>query len=353
MMTPVGRLVLFRSVTKAEVIGALSWLTVPALIGPVCGPLISRFFTTYFTCCWIFWINVPICLLGIVLATLYIPNIKAEKKTRFDDMGYAFLAFGLASLVAGTTSIGSDVMPRWIGNTGILIGAALLGVYVWHARRAAKPILDLRMFQVPSFRISVIGGSLFRVGVGASPFLLPLLLQVGFGFSPMQSGAITFATAGGAMAAKFFTVHAMRLAGFRTLLLVNGAISAALLAAPAAFGPATPWLAITGVLFITGVLRSLQFTAVNALAFADIDSPRMSQATSISSVVQQISLSIGVTIGALALELALGGRHGLELTVADFVPAFVIVAAMSALCLFPFVRLAADAGAEVSGKRRK
>jgi EmrB/QacA subfamily drug resistance transporter len=354
MMTPVGRLVLLRSVTKAEVVSAFAWLSIPSLTGPVFGPLLSGFFTTYFTWRWIFWINVPICLLGIVLSTLYIPQIKSEHRARFDLPGFLLLGSGLALVVTGATAGGvSSFMPRMTANLLLLTGAVLVAIYVWHARRTEEPILDLRLFRVPSFRLTMIGGSLFRVGVGASPFLLPLLLQVGFGFTAMQSGAITFASAGGALMAKSFTVRAIRMTGFRTLLLGNGIICALLVAAPASFSPGMPALAIIAVLFITGLLRSLQFTSINALAFADIDQKRMSQATSINGVMQQISQSLGVTVGALVLEFALGGRHGSELTAAEFVPAFATVAVISGLCIAPFLRLSPTAGDEVSGKKRR
>jgi EmrB/QacA subfamily drug resistance transporter len=352
MMTPVGRLVLLRSVAKSEVVAAMSWLTIPALMGPVCGPLLSGFLTTYFSWRWIFWINVPICLVGLVLATLFIPNIRSERRVRFDIPGFILLGSGLALFVTGSTVGGSDLLPRWLANLFMLGGAVVLAGYAWHARRTADPILDLRLFKVPTFRFTILGGSLFRIGVGAAPFLLPLLLQVGFGFSAMQSGAITFVTAGGALAAKFFTVTTLRWTGFRTLLVLNGLLCTGLLAAPAAFGPLTPVVAIIAVLFVTGVLRSLQFTAINALAFADIDQQRMSQATSINGVAQQISLSMGVTVGAFVLEAALGGRHGSELTMAEFVPAFLAVAAISLTGMLPFLRLSADAGAEVSGRRK-
>jgi EmrB/QacA subfamily drug resistance transporter len=348
MMVPVGRLVILRSVSKAELVGSLAWLTIPALVGPVVGPPVGGFITTYFDWRWIFWINVPIGILGVVLAARYIPNLREEERVRFDSRGFLMSSLGLAGFMTGSTSLGLGLLPPWLVLSLLVGGAVLLLTYVVHSRRAANPIIDLTLFALPTFRLSIIGAVLYRLGMGATPFLLPLLLQVGFGMTPFQSGMITFASAVGAIAMKFVAPPLLRRYGFRTILVVNAVIAGASVAMPALFTPATPVTLITGLLLVSGFFRSLQFTSVNALTFADVPNARMSRATTLISVMQQLSLSVGISVGAIVLELATGGG---EITAAAFAPAFVVVGLLAMSSAIPFLWLARDAGDEMSGRR--
>jgi EmrB/QacA subfamily drug resistance transporter len=351
MMMPVGRLVILRSVPKHELVGSLAWLTVPALLGPVFGPPVGGFITTYFEWRWIFWINVPVGILGLVLATLYLPDIRGEERQPFDGIGFALSAFGLALFMAGSTVLGLGLLPTAYVLAILAAGALLIATYILRSRRMANPIIDLSLLRIPTMGASVIGTLLFRVGVGATPFLLPLMLQVGFGMSPFQSGMITFASAIGAIAMKFTAPPILRRFGFRAVLIANAVIAGAFVMLPAAFTPATPVALMTGLLLIGGFVRSLQFTSVNALAFADVPQERMSRATTLTSVAQQLSLSLGISIGAIVLELTMHARGGSAITAADFVPAFVVVGLLAALSAIPFALLARDAGREVSGHR--
>jgi MFS family permease len=215
----------------------------------------------------------------------------------------------------------------------------------------ANPIIDLSLLRIPTMGASVIGTLLFRVGVGATPFLLPLMLQVGFGMSPFQSGMITFASAIGAIAMKFTAPPILRRFGFRAVLIVNAVLAGLFVMLPAAFTPATPVALMTGLLLIGGFVRSLQFTSVNALAYADVPQDRMSGATTLTSVAQQLSLSLGISIGAIVLELTVQATGGSAIAAADFVPAFIVVGVLAALSAIPFALLARDAGREVSGHR--
>jgi EmrB/QacA subfamily drug resistance transporter len=353
MMVPVGRLVILRTVPKSELVGSLAWLTVPALIGPVVGPPIGGFITTYFDWRWIFWINVPIGVLGIILATVFIPDIRGEKHVKFDALGFVLSGLGLATLVTGSTAIGLDIVPLPMSIGLLCGGAAMLWAYVFHARRAKAPILNLKLLRIQTFRSSVVGGSLFRVGVGASPFLLPLLFQIGFGLTAFQSGLLTFISAVGSLVMKTAAAPILRLFGFRTILVSNALLSALFVAAPGAFRPDTLSGIILLVLLSGGFFRSLQFTCITALGYSDIDQRRMSQATSFISVAQQVSLSVGVSIGALTLEGAMYSRGGAELAVGDFRWAFAVVGAVSALSLLSFLRLPPDAGEEVSRHKSK
>jgi EmrB/QacA subfamily drug resistance transporter len=353
MMVPVGRLVILRTVPKAEMVGSLAWLTVPALIGPVVGPPLGGFITTYFHWRWIFWINIPIGVVGLILATLYIPNIRGEKDVKFDAIGFVLAGLGLATVVTGTTAIGLDVLPLTVTLTILIGGVLLLAAYVPHARRTKNPILDLKLLRITTFRTSVVGGSLFRIGVGAQPFLLPLLFQIGFGLSPFQSGMLTFVSAAGAITMKVTAAPILRWFGFRTILLVNAFVSSIFVVMPAWFTSETPHGIILTLLLLGGFFRSMQFTSVNALGYSDIDNRRMSRATSFISVAQQVALSVGVSIGALTLEGAMHARGGAALAPEDFTWAFIVVALVSAASFVAFVRLPANAGAEVSRHKSK
>jgi EmrB/QacA subfamily drug resistance transporter len=350
MMVPVGRLVILRTVPKHEIVGALAWLTVPALIGPVIGPPVGGFIITYVDWPWIFWINIPVGILGFLLATLYIPDVRGEERVSFDRTGFALSGIGLAVFMAGATTLGLGLLPMPLVLSLVATGAALLAAYVVHSRRIANPIVDLTLLAIPTYRHSFLGALLFRVGLGATPFLLPLLLQIGFGMTPFQSGLVTFASAIGALAMKFVAPPVLRRFGFRTVLLVNTTISSFFLALPALFTPVTPVALMTGLLLIGGFFRSLQFSSINALTYADISPVRMSRATTLTSVAQQISLAVGVSVGAISLE-AMTHFSGGQIVASDFWVPFCIIGLISIASLLPFRQLAKDAGDEMSGRR--
>lgn len=351
MMTPVGRLVLVRSVDKRELVGAMAWVTVPALIGPIVGPPLGGFITTYASWPWIFLINLPIGLLGIVLAMRFIDPVRSEHLDRFDGVGMLLSGLGVAGLAFGFSVAGLDLLPWWIVAALIGSGAVCMTAYVMHARRIAAPVLDFSLLTLPTMRAGVIGGFLFRMGIGSLAFLLPLMLQLGFGYSPFHSGLITFATAVGALGMKTVASRAIARLGFRTVLVADALISAAFLAACALFTPSTPVLVMTAILLVGGFFRSLQFTCINTIAYAEIDAPRVSRATALMSVQQQIAISTGVAIGALIVETTMHVKGSGTIGASDFWPAFLIVGAISAASAILFAKLPADAGAEMSGHR--
>ncbi len=350
MMVPVGRLIILRTVSKREMVSALALLTIPALIGPLLGPPLGGFITTYFHWRWIFWINVPFGILGIALATLYMPDIREEGVPPLDAVGFFLSGFGLSSLVFGATVFGRDVLPAHGAPALIVIGMVLIAFYVLHARRTAKPILDLNLLEIATFRSGVMGGSLFRIGVGAIPFLLPLMLQLGFKLTPFQSGSLTCAATLGALAMKFSAARILKRFGFRSVLLFNAVVSAITLGIQGLFTPETPHLLILAVLLAGGFFRSLQFTSLNALSYSDIPQREMGSATSLYSVAQQLSLAAGIVCAASVLEFAQYLRGDLTLTVSDFAYAFFVIAFISVLSVFSHLKLAPDAGSEVSGK---
>jgi MFS family permease len=351
MMVPVGRLVLLRSVAKSELVAAMAWLSTPALIGPVLGPPLGGFLVTYASWRWIFTINVPIGLLGIVLVTRFVPDIREARPGRLDWVGLILSGLCLSCVTFGAEMLGRQVAEPW--EIAICIGAGVVAGwgYTRHARGRPDPLVDLSLFRIPTFGVAVLAGSLFRVGVGAIPFLLPLMIQLGFGRSAAQSGMITFASAVGALAMKPAAQSALRWFGFRATLFWNAALAAGGVAACAAFRPWWPVPALYAVLVAAGFLRSLQFTAYNTLAYADIPRKRMSAATSLYATIQQLSLTFGITVGAgtLALTRLMSGRG--QVAVGDFSVAFLVVAFMMLLAAPASLMMPHDAGAELTGHR--
>ncbi|RBP12206.1 EmrB/QacA subfamily drug resistance transporter [Roseiarcus fermentans] len=350
MMVPVGRLVLLRSVEKSDLVDALAYLTVPALLGPVAGPPLGGFITTYFHWRWIFWINVPIGLLGVALSLRYVANLREEVVPRFDFKGFVLSGVGLLGLISGLSLIGRGMAPGLEVAAQIAVSLVLLGLYVRHAGLNEDAILDLRLLKIPTFFAGVAGGLIFRIGIGALPFLLPLLLQIGFGLTPFESGSMTFATALGAMAMKFTASTALRRFGFRRTLIVNAAVSGLFMASYALFTAGTPHWLIFLALLAGGFFRSLEFTALNALSYADIDPPRMSRATSFASVAQQMSGAIGVAVAAVCIQLIQVGFGDATLHSRDLSLSFVAVAVVSSLSMLVFIRLKPEAGDSLAAR---
>jgi EmrB/QacA subfamily drug resistance transporter len=351
MMTPVARLILVRTVDKRELVVAMIWVTIPALFGPLIGPVFGGFLTTYVSWHWIFIINVPMGLAGIVLATIHIQDIKAESTDPFDARGAALAGIAIGGLTFGGSTLGVNFLPLGIVIAMIVAGAAAAIAYVMHARRTPAPILDLSLLRFPTLHAAVIGGFFYRGGIGCLPFLLPLALQLGFGLSAFQSGLITVSNVFGALGMKTIIPIVLRRFGFRSALMVNAVISAGLVGLCATFVPGAPFAWIVGVLLVGGFFRSLQYTSLNTIAYADIDPHYMSRATTLVAVSQQLSLSVSVALGASLVELTLAWRGTDQITAADFQPTFVIVALVSATTVLLFRRLPPDAGAEVSRRQ--
>src|SRR6266851_3921048 len=266
MMVPVGRLVVLRIVPKSGLVDAMSYLTIPAVLGPVLGPPVGGFIVTYSSWRWIFFMNLPVAILGIILATLFIPNIRESEAQPFDLRGFILTGLGLAGLVFGFETIGRGMVSTSVMLGVMTTGAICTTLYVFHSRRIAYPIVDLKLMKIHTFAASVLGGGLSRMGIGALPFLLAMLLQLVFGFSPFASGMITFTSAVGALTMKFTVGPIVRRLGFRSVLVGNGVISALILMLYALFRPGIPLSFIVATLLTGGFFRSLQFTCLNTLA---------------------------------------------------------------------------------------
>lgn len=350
MMTPVGRLILVRSTRRDQLVDAMAWLTIPALVGPLLGPPVGGFITTYLSWHWIFFVNVPISLIGLVLVTRFLHDGEPREPRPLDLPGFLLSGIAFSGLVFGMSVISLPALPMAYGYATLLIGAVSGVLYVRHARRAPFPLLDPKMFRHRLFRSGILGGSLFRIGIGAIPFLLPLMLQLGFGLDPFRSGLITFVAAAGAITSKFVAARIFRRFGFRDVLGFGALASAGFIAINAVFTPATPVALIMLCLFIGGVLRSLYFTGVNALVFADISDADSSQATAINAVAQQISIATGVALAGAILDVSLHFHEG-GLALGDFHTAFLGVAGVAVFAAAVFLRLPRDAGSAVSGHR--
>ncbi len=353
MMTPVARLVLVRSTEKRDLVSAMAWLTIPGLVGPLVGPPVGGFITTFFSWHWIFLINVPIGLAGIWLASRFLPEVPSYGVKPIDIRGFFLSALAASGVVFGLSVVSLPALPPVVGVIVLIVGAIAAVLYWRHARSIAHPILDLRLFANPVFSAAVVGGSVYRIGAGATPFLLPLLFQLGFGMTPFQSGMLTFASAFGALAMKFLAPYTLRTGGFRTVLIGAAALSGLFIMANALFTPETPHAIIIAVLVASGFLRSLFFTSTNALAFAEIDERRdASQATAIAAALQQVTVAIGVAVGGGILE-SVHFVTGQPIGPAAFSLAFMLVGAISVAALVPFLALPKGAGASVSGHRAR
>ncbi len=349
MMVPVGRLVLLRSVSKADLVAAMAWLMIPATIGPILGPPVGGFIVSYLDWRWIFYINVPIGIVGIVLVTLFIEDVREPGRVNFDLVGLLFSGIALSCLMFGLEMASRGVGSRWL--TGGLVAAGVISavLYFLHARRHPQPVLDFRLMRIPTFRISVLSGTLSRIAVGAMPFLLPMMLQIGFGMSAARSGGITFVGSAGSLVMRVVAPRLLRQMGFRNVLVWIGVVATLLLALCAGFRPGWPMMAIYAVLLVGGFFQSLVFIGYNTIAYADVPRAQMSSATSFYTTFQQMSLTLGIATSAALLAASIGWHGHAQPALIDFSVAFLGVSAVSILAPLVSLALPRAAGAELSG----
>lgn len=351
MMVPVGRLILLRTTPKHELLRAVAFLSMPALFGPMLGPPVGGFLVTFASWHWIFLMNLPIGLMGIYMTMRYVPASSNQITRRpLDAFGFFFSATCLAALVSTFEMLGQGRLGlHWVAIL-LLIGLGSGWLYKWHSARCTNPIIDLELMRISSFRESVIGGNLCRFAVGATPFLLAILLQIGFGMTPLAAGLITFASAAGALLMKFTARPILQRWGYRRVLMSNAVLTGGALALCSTFSDQTPVAIMIGVLLIGGFFRSLQFTAVNTLGFADIPADRMSSASGFSAMAQQLSISLGVGIAASAINVSMSIRGADALSSVDLVAGFVTIGLFCALSVLSFRRLAPSAGESLQSR---
>ncbi|MBW0101127.1 MFS transporter [Pseudonocardia sp. KRD-291] len=348
MMVPVGRLVVLRTTAKTDLVRAIAYLTWPALVAPVVAPALGGVLAQYASWRWIFLVNVPLGLVGLVLALRLVPDVRAASPDRLDRWGVLLTAGGVGALVLGMESLGAATPEPVVATVALVAALALLATAVRHLLRAARPLLDLRVLRVPTFRVTASGGSVFRAVISAVPFLLPLLFQLGFGWDPARAGLTVIALFVGNVAVKPATTPLMRLFGIRTVLLASVAGSAACLGAIAFLQAATPTPLLLALLVASGVFRSVGFTAFNTVAYADVAAGRMTHANTLMSTLQELGTGLGVAAGALLVRLggAVTGADGAT----PFRVAFV---ALAVVLLWPALEgafLPREAGDIVTGR---
>jgi EmrB/QacA subfamily drug resistance transporter len=348
LMLPVGRLILMRNVEKRDLIQAMSWLVIPAVVGPIMGPPVGGFIVTYLNWRWIFYVNIPIGILGIVLVSLYIADLRGAVPERTDYRGIVLSSLSLALLLFGFELVSHEGALH-LALALLAVGAVLGGLYIRHARRTADPILDISLMRVPTYGTSVIAGAITRVTQGAHPYLLPLLMQLGFGFSAAKSGLLVLATALGSFIAKPVAPPLLRRFGFRDTLVVNGVLASLGYALCGCFRPGWPIPLMFLVMAMSGFFMSLQFSGYNTLAYDEIAPARMGSATSFYTTFQQLMLSIGICAGAAGLQGAMAVDGHAAPHFSDFTAAFWTVAAISLTATIWNRRFAPDAGHEMSG----
>lgn len=303
LMVPVGQVILLRWAGKGDLMRAMAWLTLPALLGPVFGPLLGGVLVTWLSWHWIFLVNLPIGLLGIVLVLRHVPDYPGLRNQVFDLAGFLLVSPALACLVLAFETLGHGSL-HWTGSCLLLVlGLVLGGLYLRHARRASAPLLDLSLLRVRTFAVVIWGGTLFRLGTASLPFLLVLLFQVGYGLSALEAGSLTFAGGVGALMIKFISVPLVRRFGFRQVLIHNTLLASASVAACALVTAETAPLLVVLMLFAGGLSRSLQMTAMSALTYADIPSEQASRASTLSATMVQMSMSLAVCLAAMLLGL--------------------------------------------------
>ncbi len=353
MMSPVGRIVVLRMTEKAHLVRIMNFITVPGLIGPVLGPPLGGFLTTYASWRWIFYLNAPIGVVGIAMAALYIRNIEKAPPRPFDLGGFLLNGLAMASLMFGLDVVAGPGSNWKLGGLMIAGGLALGAVAARHALRAEHPLVDIRALKVKTYAVVNSGGSMFRISMSAPTFLLPLLFQVGLGMTAFTSGMLILAHAAGDLGIKSVTTRTLRYFGFRTVLIASAAAFAFFIVGCALFTPNTPIFLILALLFAGGVVRSLQMTSLGSLQFSDIPPGEITGASTLSGVNQQLMRSFGVAMAAVVLNLAIamrGGQPGVMMLF-DFRVAFLVTAALAFGSVLWYLPLERNVGDHVSGRR--
>jgi EmrB/QacA subfamily drug resistance transporter len=356
MMVPVGRMIVVRNTDKSRLMHAISTITWPAIVAPVVGPTLGGFITTYASWHWIFFLNVPFGIMALAAIAKYVPNQRDAERRPLDLGGFLLSGTALISLLYGTEL--ASHREAGIGQAaGFLLAGILLGVLaVRHFRTVRSPLLDLSTLRVPTYSVTVLWGSATRIGIEAVPYLAPLLFQIGFGLSAFQSGLLLLATASGNLGMKLFTTRILRGFGFRTVAIVNCAIAAVFVVAFGWLFPSTPLVAMLIVLFVYGLARSMQFTTLATLAYADVDDPQKASASTLWSVAQQMTIAMGIAFGALCLRMAASLGAGApgqtsSFALGDFRWAFIAAGCLILVSIVGYVRLPRDAGNTIAARR--
>ncbi|MCZ7834968.1 MFS transporter [Atlantibacter hermannii] len=353
LMVPVGRLAVLRTTPKNQLIKAIATLTWPALVAPIIGPPLGGFITSYADWRWIFYINLPLGLIAMVLAWRLIPTLTDNERRPFDGVGFISTGVAMISLVYGMEILGARQPDPGLALGLMALGIAALGFSLRHFRRSAWPMIRMDALKIKTFAVTMYGGSLFRASISAVPFMLPLMFQVGFGMDAFHSGLLVLAVFVGNLTIKPATTPLIRWLGFKKLLLINGLLNVLALIACALLTPHTPVWLILLILYLGGVFRSIQFTGVSTLAFADVPPKEMSYANTLFSTASQLAVGLGITLGAISIRLGDKLAQWLDMTATQgmgFRLAFVFIALICLAGMADTLRLSAKAGSQVSSK---
>lgn len=353
LMGPVGQLILVRSVRREDLLRVMNIASAPMLVAPVLGPPVGGFITTYAGWPWIFYLNVPVGIVGAFLAYRILANPGGERRP-FDLLGWILILFALGSLIYGLGEVGGGRVPRFVSVGLVVLGLAFSAITVGHLRRDRAPLISLGPTRSRNFRLTTLtGGPLIRVPINTLPFILPILLQAGFGMTAFVSGLMFLGHTAGDLAMKPFVTALFRRFGHRAMLIVNGFGVSAAIGCCGLFSLSTPEWIIFSVLFVSGCFRSFVMASVTSLAFSELASAEMSSATTIQQTIMQISAAMGVSVAVSLLNFSAMFRDATVAASPDCRFALVVVGIIGMCSLWPFARLCDDAGAEQTGYIRK
>lgn len=347
LMVPVGRLIVVRSTDKRQLMQAISTITWPGIVAPVIGPPLGGFITTYASWRWIFLLNLPVCLAVLCAVAAWVPNLRGAQRKPLDLVGLALSGLTLTAILYGADLASQPGTNPVVGLSLVAAGIAFGFIAYRHARGHDHPLIDITTLRIPTFSVTVITGSLTRIGIGAVPYLMPLLFQIGFGLSAFDSGLLLLASAIGNLGMKALTTSILRRYGFKCVAIIDCAICGAFTIACGFLTPAVPLAWTIFVVLIYGITRSMQFSTMATLAYADVPSPQMSAANTLWNAAAQTGTGLGIAFGALALRAASavhGESAGHAFTLDDFRLAFLSAGMLTLVSIAGYVRLAGDAG---------
>ena len=351
VMVPVARLIVLRNSDRSELVRTLNWFAIPAIIGPLVGPPIAGLLAEHASWRWVFIINIPIGVIGLVTALTLVPRMRHPSPGHFDLPGVALVGLAILGIMGVADTVGTSTLPGPVFLALVVLTGILITMAVRYSRRAPNPILNLRLFALSSFRASLLGGGLMRLSLGATPFLLPIMLQTVFGWSPSAAGLVLLWAATGAIVGRLVAPRFIARFGFRSQMAVTGVAAALAVTIPAFYTTATPALLIFFVAMATNILFTSHYTATNALVFAEVPDELTNAGSTLSVIVQQITQSLGISIGALALYLGTLSSGG-EIQSGSFLLPFLVLGSAGLLALPIYLSLPASVGHDMRGQSK-